>query len=120
MRRQVPPQIDNDINQEVLKFLGPLSCHSDIVEPLERCLEAYGDVSSFCPAPAEFTYVVWYVGDVVFAFATGMQEVALRMGGGSQASGNRHQQLDGWYNFPYNSKDLCSHVHYAYNHAKNS
>lgn len=120
MHRRLPDELHNDKNKEVLKFIEPLSCHSDIVEPLSQCLRQYDDVSCFTPDSEAFKYVLWYVKDTVFAFAVGMHGVSLRISSECTFSGREHEHLKGWTSLPFDSSELCDAARMAYKSATSS
>lgn len=120
MRRRLPDDVHNDKNKEVLKFLEPLSCHGDIVQPLSQCLRRYEDVSCFTPDSEAFKYVLWYVKETVFAFAVGMHEVSLRLSSECNFSAREHENLRGWISLPFDSSELCDVARMAYERASSS
>ena len=77
MMKPIPKTLLVEKNRQVLEYLEPLSCHGDIVEPLDKALSGLPDCNSFCPDNRNFRYCLWYLNDVVFAFAVGMQKVWL-------------------------------------------
>ena len=123
--KSVPEALQTKENDQVLKYLSPLICHSDIVEPLIKALEKYSDVYVFCPDGANFKYCFWYVDNRIFAFAEGMQKISLKL------PEIRHEAvaLDGgvkcdsageeWHSFPYNSNHLIKWASVSYGYAKN-
>jgi len=66
-------------NEGVFAYLDGLSAHSDIVTPLLAALEPLAGVEVHCPDRERFGYVIAAVAGRVFAFAAGMQGVALRL-----------------------------------------
>lgn len=75
----VPSAIDVAANRAVLEFVRDLSTHSDVWEKLWGALEPLDDVEAFCPDPANYRYVVAYVGSRIFAFAVGMSNIYVRL-----------------------------------------
>jgi hypothetical protein len=66
-------------NADVFAYLAGLSAHSDIVTPLLAAVEPLPGVEAHCANRERFGYVVAWVAGRVFAFAAGMQGVALRL-----------------------------------------
>ena len=56
MTESIPIEVDKSINREVLASLKGASCHSDIIIPLQQCLDEYKDVQSYCPSSKNFSY----------------------------------------------------------------
>src|SRR5689334_8338690 len=81
MSRNIPPDLDTSINQQVLKCLDGLSAHSDVAEALTAALEPLGDVQIFCPDSQQYLYVVASTKAVIFAFAVGMNTACFRLDG---------------------------------------
>ena len=79
MEKAIPQNLLIKENFQVLSHLSGQSCHSDIVEPLDKYLAGYEAVKSFCPNPIEFSYCFWYLYNEIFAFATGMQRVKIKL-----------------------------------------
>jgi hypothetical protein len=79
MSRNIPPELDTSINQQVLKCLDGLSSHSDVTEALATALEPLGDVQIFCPDSQQYLYVVASTKGVIFAFAVGMNTTCFRL-----------------------------------------
>ena len=79
MSRNLPPELDTSINQQVLKCLDGLSAHSDVAEALTTALEPLGDVQIFCPDSRQYLYVVASTNGVIFAFAVGMNTTCFRL-----------------------------------------
>lgn len=119
----VPIILQSRKNEEVLSYLAPLDCHSDIVAPLEEALSDFPDCQSFCPDPGKSRYCLWYVKDVVFAFAVGMQKVFLRYSPIDSTifpGGVREFEFDGssWFSFEYDIEYLDSVAKTSYLYAK--
>jgi hypothetical protein len=79
MSRNIPPELDTSINQQVLKCLDGLSAHSDVAEALIKALEPLGDVQIFCPDSQKYLYVLASTKGVIFAFAVGMNTTCFRL-----------------------------------------
>jgi len=79
MSRNIPPELDTSINQQVVKCLDGLSAHSDVAEALTTALEPLGDVQIFCPDSQQYLYVVASTKGVIFAFAVGMNTTCFRL-----------------------------------------
>ena len=126
MSNPIPIEIDSAINKETLASLKGESCHSDIVIPIEDCLAGYTDVKSYCPDGKNFSYVCWYVNNIIFAYATGMQKVSVRLSQTGTLDFNKLESpksfndCNSWYSVPYDSKILTLLVSSAYDSAKNS
>jgi len=126
MEKDIPTNLQTLENKIVIEYLRPLSCHSDIIENLANCLNKYSDVKSFCPDDKNFKYCFWYVGDSIFAFAVGMQNVYLRLPKEKQQKAELSiatkcdEAGNEWYSFLYNEKLLETWSDYSYEYAKNS
>lgn len=79
MSRDIPPELNTIINQQVLKCLNGLSAHSDVVEVLNTAVAPLGDVQIFCPDSQQYLYVVASTKGVVFAIAVGMNTLCFRL-----------------------------------------
>jgi len=77
--KPIPKEIDTKRNSEILQFLRGKSCHGDIVIPIEACLQEYNDVKAYCPDGVNFSYVCWYVDNIIFAYAEGMRDVSFQL-----------------------------------------
>ncbi len=121
---RVPVELQNEMNRQVLTHVEPLSCHSDIIEPINSSANRHSDVRSFCPDGKSYKYCIWYVGRTIFAFATGMQNIGLRLPTQSHdeaLSGGATQCMaagDMWMSFPYNDEQMDKWVEMAYEYAK--
>ena len=126
MNKPIPREIDNSYNREVLSKLKGASCHSDIVEPIQTHLNKYKDVASYCPDGKNFGYICWYVNNIVFAYATGMQKVSIRLSQNGDldfeklSQAKSYEENSNWYSVSYNSEKLDILVKSAYASAKNS
>jgi len=126
MMKPIPDELNNPINDEILKKLVGKSCHSDIVGPIEGYLSAFKDVKFYCPDGGKFSYILWYVNSVVFAYASGMQNIYLRLSQSGDLnlsaakSPKSYCRENSWYPVPYNSDKLELLVNSAYESAKNS
>ncbi len=126
MIKPIPAEIDTSKNSEVLKILQGQSCHSDIILPIEECLKEYSDIKSYCPDGRNFSYVCWYVNNIIFAYATGMQKVSVKLAQTGlldfsklESSGN-FESCSKWYSVSYNTSNLKVLVNSSYQSAKNS
>lgn len=81
MSRNIPPDLDTSINQQVVKCLDGLSAHSDVAEALTAALGPLGDVQIFRPDSQQYLYVVASTKAVIFAFAVGMNTTCFRLDG---------------------------------------
>ena len=87
-------------------------------------LASYPEVESFCPDSKNYRYFLWYVGDVVFAYAVGMRNVCLKIPPTSTDlaadAGVDNVQFDGesWYSFSYDCEQLHELVKLSYDYAK--
>jgi hypothetical protein len=126
MKKPIPPELKTPVNAEILKELEGQSCHSDIVEPIQSHLSKLEGVKVYCPDGKNFSYFLWYVNSVVFAYASGMQKVNLRLSQSGELSLNEakypksYKVENSWYAIPYNSEMLSVLVNSAYESAKNS
>ena len=91
MLQDIPSDLETLLNRPVLRYIGGLSAHSDVVEALGAALKPLGDVQRFCPDPAEYRYEVASTRGVIFAVALGMSTMGFRlderMRSGALASG---------------------------------
>ena len=126
MTKPIPIEIDTNINREVLASLKGTSCHSDIVIPLQQCLSEYKNIQSYCPDGKNFSYICWYVNNIIFAYANGMQKVSIRLAQAGDLDTNKLEspynfhKYNSWYSVPYNSNNLGVLVKSAYESATNS
>lgn len=126
MSRPVPPELNNPLNHQVLSELEGQGCHADIIAPIEKCLSGLEGVKSFCPDSKNFAYVIWYVNGTVFAYASGMRRVGLRLLKSAELDlpmprGFESYQTEyGWYSVPYDSDSLDMLVNSAYESAVNA
>jgi hypothetical protein len=79
MKQAVPVAIVNATNIPVLDYIKDMSAHSDVGEVLLKAVKPLGDVQTFCPDWAQCRYVVVSAKGVIFAFAIGMNTIALRL-----------------------------------------
>lgn len=79
MARDIPLELDNDINRRVLDYVEGKSAHSDVADTLRTALKPLGDVQEFCPDPMQYRYVVASTVDIIFAYALGMNSVGFRL-----------------------------------------
>ena len=126
MTKSIPIEIDTNINREVLALLKGSSCHSDIVMPIQQCLNQYEGIQSYCPDGKNFGFICWYVNNIIFAYATGMQKVSIRLAQQGDLdlnklkSPNGFQKCNSWYSVAYNSEKLSELVKSSYESATNS
>jgi hypothetical protein len=126
MTKPIPIEIDTNINREVLAVLKGSSCHSDIVMPLQQCLSQYKDIQSYCPDGKNFSFICWYVNNIIFAYANGMQEISIRLAQQGDLDFNKlkspdsFQKCNSWYSITYNSEKLSELVESSYESATNS
>lgn len=112
-------------NDQVLEYLVPLSCHSDIIDPLRLQFERYPDVQWFCPDLSGYRYFLWYVEETILAFAAGMHNISLRLPGRSHEEAIEDGAIkceaagSDWFSFPYDAKVLGKWVDISYEYAKN-
>ncbi len=124
MKKSVPENLINELNVEVLKRLEGASCHSDIVEPIEKIFKQYEGVASFCPDGKSFSYCCWYVNNNIFAYATGMRNVTLKLAQNEPPVSRKQEGSCGndiatkWHSVAYNSTRLNELVASAYNIAR--
>jgi len=121
---KLPADLDVLRNKQVLEYLQPRSCHSDIIDPLDATLVDMADVDRYCPSPAGYKYMCWYTAGTVFAFAAGMHMVSLRLPSGDReaaiASGAvlcREAGCD-WVSLPFDDRSLGKWSRRAYEYAK--
>jgi hypothetical protein len=123
METAIPECLLTEDNRQVLAHLSPLSCHSDIAQPLAAKLEWYPGVNFFCPDRAQYRYCCWYVGVKIFAFATGMQNVHLRLPDHAETDAVSSGATpcaaagEGWFSLVWNSGHVGRWAGVAYNHA---
>jgi len=79
MARDIPLELNSDINRPVLDHLHGKSAHSDVSDALRAALQTLGDVQEFCPNPMQYRYVIAATAQVIFAFAVGMSSVGFRL-----------------------------------------
>jgi len=126
MKKPIPSELEIQLNADVLKALEGKSCHSDIIEPLQTCLSTLKDVNSYCPDGENYSYVVWYVNKIIFAYASGMRQVGVRLSQSGELSlqeaenPKNYKIQNNWYEIPYDSDKLGFLVNSAYDSAKNS
>ncbi|MCG7919920.1 MAG: hypothetical protein N0C81_18885 [Candidatus Thiodiazotropha lotti] len=126
MIKPIPSELDNPLNQQILTHLDGQSCHTDIIAPIEKCLSELEGVKSYFPDSQNFAYMLWYVNGIVFAYASGMRNVGLRLSQSAELGlpmtpqPESFKQETGWYPVPYNSENLQMLVNRAYESAANS
>jgi len=97
MNKQIPIEIDTSLNRGVLNSLKGTNCHSDIIIPLEKYLSEYKEVKSYCPDGKNFSYVCWYVNNIIFAYATGMQKISIRLAQAGDLDANKLESPDNFH-----------------------
>ena len=126
MEIEVPSELKSDKNKNVLAFLRPLSCHSDIIEPIYGLLKREKEVKFFCPDPQNFKYCFWYVENSIFAFGSGMEHIGLllpaKFSVEAISSGAIESKNIGinWFLFSYNNVELKKWVTLALASVKSS
>jgi len=79
MTQNVPPELQTNLNRQVLNHVESLSAHSDIAEALGAALEPLGDVQVFCPDGQQYRYVIASTKGIIIALAVGMNTIAFRL-----------------------------------------
>ena len=79
MTANIPPELQTDINRQVLNHVEGLSAHSDVVEALGAALEPLGDVRVFCPDSLQYRYAAAFTKGIIIALALGMNRIAFRL-----------------------------------------
>jgi hypothetical protein len=126
MNKPIPREIDNSYNIEILSELKGASCHSDIIEPIQSHLKRHENVIYYCPDGKNFSYICWYVNNIIFAYASGMQKVAIRLSQNFELDFEKlsqprsYEECSNWYSVPYDSEKLDILVKSAYLSAKKS
>jgi len=126
MKKSIPPELKNQLNAEVLTKLQGKNCHSDMVEPIQSYLSKLKEVKSYCSDEKSFGYIIWYINNVIFAYAAGMQKVGLRLSQSGELNlkeakyPRNYKAQNSWYEIPYNSEKLEVLVNSAYESARNS
>jgi hypothetical protein len=126
MKKPIPPELELTLNTDILNRLEGASSHSDIIEPIQSCLSSLEGVKSFCPDGRNFSYILWYVNNVVFAYAEGMKNVSLRLSQSGElnfsdaTTPKSYLSKNSWYAISYDSDSLSFLVNSAYESAKKS
>ncbi|MGM8227199.1 hypothetical protein ACSV5M_11485 [Cellvibrio sp. ARAG 10.3] len=126
MEIEVSSELKNNKNKSVLEFLAPLSCHGDIIEPIQGLLQSESGVKFFCPDIQNFKYCFWYIENTIFAFGAGMQHIGLllppQLSNKAISSGAVVAKSVGgnWLLFPYNHVELKKWVGLALAFSKSS
>lgn len=126
MIKPVPKELEIEQNSEILEILKGQSCHGDIVLPIQKCLEKLNDVSSYCPDGKNFSYICWYVNNMIFAYATGMQKISFKLAQTGTLDLSKLKthtsfvKCSTWYSVSYDSQELSKLVNSSYESAKNS
>ena len=79
MDQNVPGELQNTLNEAVLRYVRDTSAHSDVTEVLSRATAPLGDVQTFCPNPSHYGYVLVSTRQIIFGFATGMNSISFRL-----------------------------------------
>ena len=79
MEQQIPNNLMNHWNKDVLNFIEGYSAHGDIAEALLKSVEPLGDVQSFCPDTSQFRYLTVSTKGIIFGIALGMHNIAFRL-----------------------------------------
>ena len=124
MIKAIPVQLDTVQNTEVLQLLYGQSCHGDIILPIEKCLKDYNDVEFYCPDGRNFSYICWHVNNIIFAYATGMQKVSVKLAQTGLLDFSKlktvesFEKCSNWYSVAYNTNKLQALVNNSYQSAK--
>ncbi len=79
MDQSIPDNLQNKINEAVLRYIRDTSAHSDVAEVLSQATAPLGDVQTFCPNASQYRYVLVSTRQVIFSFATGMDSISFRL-----------------------------------------
>ncbi|MHC4270354.1 MAG: hypothetical protein ACYSTS_18105 [Planctomycetota bacterium] len=79
MDQNVPSELQNTINESVLRYVRDASAHSDISEALSQATAPLGDVQTFCPNASQYRYVFVSTRQIIFGFAIGMDSISFRL-----------------------------------------
>ena len=79
MDQNVPDNLQNRINEAVLRYNRDASAHSDVTEVLSCATAPLGDVQTFCPNASQYRYVLVSTRQIVFGFAIGMNTISFRL-----------------------------------------
>ena len=118
--KPIPNQLRKTNNADALNYLDGKSCHSDIIEPLRKCLNNYANVEIFCPRPSNYSYCCWHTNNNIFILAVGMQNIFFKLNNAIAAELQRidiNQSLEigpNWYSLKYDSPDISKLLKEAY------
>lgn len=121
---KVSSQLDNKHNHEILHFIDGSSCHSDIIEPIDKILRQLPDVQWYCPDPHNFAFCCWHTNSIIFAYGTGMQEIGIRLPTKHSNQDKRPGVFVGrfdnneWWSVAYDLPSIEQWALMAYDHAK--
>ena len=79
MDQNVPVNLQNRINEAVLRHIRDASAHSDVTEVLLQAIAPLGDVQTFCPNASQYKYFLVSTRQIIFGFATGMNSISFRL-----------------------------------------
>ncbi len=79
MDQNVPVNLQNRINEAVLRHIRDASAHSDVTEVLLQAIAPLGDVQTFCPNASQYKYFLVSTRQIIFGFATGMNSILFRL-----------------------------------------
>lgn len=79
MNQPLPDSLATESNRPVIAFLDGKSAHSDICEPLSLAIQGLENTEKFSPNWQEYRYFIAHTNSVIFAFATGMSAIHLRL-----------------------------------------
>ena len=79
MINTVPEELQNDANNQVLKYIKDLSAHDGVADELINSVKPLGDVQIFCPDPESFRYVAASTNNIIFGVALGQDTVAFKL-----------------------------------------
>jgi hypothetical protein len=79
MLTEVPEELVNMENAQVLKYVQDLSAHDGVADELVKSVKSLGDVQVYCPEWASFRYVVVATNNIIFGAALGQNTVAYRL-----------------------------------------
>ena len=102
--QNLPEEINQSANRQVLFYLRGRSCHSDIALPFTHSARAVG-LDIYCSYPKNFGYLVAHRQGGIVAFAQGMQGVSFRLTPQTQLAllsrgAQEIPELPGWLQIP--------------------
>ena len=74
-----PPELENDHNRVVPKYLASKSAHDGVGEALMAAVKPLGDVQIFSPDFRQYRYVAVSTKAIIFGIAVGMNTIAFRL-----------------------------------------